>query len=128
MLRLHHKGHRPDEQFHLQTGQPIPHVINLWAVKYVRWSNIFLEDGTPGYFHSWWVIGNAVHWYKGNVKCDGTLTLWYWAGDDRLDDGLPPHYVPDPNKYVMTTTPKEKFSVRFFVDPNEPRWDVMGNS
>lgn len=120
------KGARPDERFHLQTGQPVPHVTNLWIVKRVTWSHIFLEDGTPGSFVSWWVIGNAVHWYQGTVKCDATRTHMYWNG--QLDDGIGAVYIPDPNKYVMTTTEKEKFSVRFFVDPSEPRWDSMGGS
>lgn len=50
----------------------------------------------------------------------------YWGG--QLDDGVFPTYVPDPKKYVMTTTKKEKFSVRFFVDPGEPVWTNMGGS
>lgn len=129
MLDLH-KGARPDERFHLQTGQPVPHVWRSWfgVVRHVTWRNLFLDDGTTGHFESWWIIGNALHWYKGNVKCDGSRTRWYWAGEDRLDDGVQPHYVPDPGKYVMTTTPKEKFSVRFFVDPAPAEWDLMGGA
>lgn len=125
MLNLS-KDARTDERFHLQTGQPVPTVQNLWVVKRVAWKNIFLEDGTPGYFTSWWVIGNAIHWYRGNVKCDATRTYMYWRG--QLDDGKSPAYTPDTGKFVMTTTPKEKFSVRFFVDPSEPRWDSMGGA
>lgn len=125
-----HKGTRPDpyERYHLQVGQPLFRVWRSWfgIVKHVTWSHLFLEDGRPGAFESWWVVGNAVHWYKGNVKCDGTRTRMYWGGE--LDNGLFPTYTPDTNKYVMTTTPKEKFSVRFFVDPAEPRWDVMGGA
>lgn len=126
MLQLT-KNARPDEHFHLQTGPPVPHITNyLGIIKRVSWSHLFLEDGTPGFFTSWWIIGNAIHWYKGNVKCDATRTHMYWGG--QLDDGVFPTYVPDPKKYVMTTTKKEKFSVRFFVDPGEPVWTNMGGS
>jgi len=125
MLQLT-KGARPDERFHLQTGPPVPKVTNLWFMKRVTWSNLFLADGTPGVFTSWWIIGNAIHWYKGNVKCDATRTHMYWNG--QLDDGVGEAYVPDPKKYVMTTTEKEKFSVRFFVDPGTPEWSNMGGS
>lgn len=128
MLDLHGRGARPDERFHLQTGQPVPQVWRSWfgLVRHITWRNLFLADGSPGCFESWWVIGNAVHWYQGNVKCDGTRTRWYWAGE--LDDGVAPPYVPDTTQYVMTTTPKEKFSVRFFVDPAPPQWDLMGGA
>jgi len=125
MLQLN-KGARPDERFHLQIGPPVPHVVNLWVMKRVTWSNLFLEDGTPGYFTSWWFIGNAIHWYKGTAKIDSTRTFMYW--DCQLDDGTEPSYVPDKNKFVVTTTKKEQFSVRFFVDPGEPVWTNMGGS
>jgi hypothetical protein len=117
---------RPDERFHLQMGPPIPHVTRLGLVKRVTWSNLILPDGSPGHFTSWWVLGNAIHWYRGNVKCDGTRTRMYWAG--QLDDGELPHYVPDLTKYVMTTTQKEKTSVRFFTKPGDPVWDNMGGA
>ena len=120
------KGARSDEHFHLQTGPPVLKVMNLFVVKRVTWTNVFLEDGTPGYFISWWIFGNAIHWYHGNVKCDGTRTRSYWNGE--LDDEQAPHYTPDPTQYVMTTTEKEKVSVRLFVDPGEPAWDGMGGS
>lgn len=125
MLNLH-KDARPDERFHLQTGPPVPKVVNLWFMKRVTWKNLVLPDGSPGYFHSWWLIGNAIHWYQGNVKCDGTRTRMYWWG--QLDDGIAPVYIPDSTQYVMTTTTKEKVSVRFFVDPGEPVWDNMGGA
>lgn len=125
MLDLH-LGARPDERFHLQTGCPVPHVLDLKIFKRVSWSMVFLEDGTPGTFVSWWLFGNAIHWYRGNVKCDGSRTRWYWAGG--LDNGIGAPYVAQPTKYVMTTTPKEKFSVRFFVDPGTPTWDGMGGA
>lgn len=120
------KDARPDERFHLQVGAPVPHVTNLWLIKRVTWSHLFLEDGSSGTFVSWWVLGNAIHWYRGTVKCDGSRTRLYWNG--QLDDGLPPPYRPDPTNYVMTTTSKERVSVRFFVDPGEPVWDNMGGS
>ena len=125
MLNLH-KDAKPFEHFHLQMGQPIPHVVNLKIFKRVVWENLQLPDGSPGFFSSWWIIGNAIHWYLGNVKCDGTRTRMYWAG--QLDDGVEPVYVPDLTHYVMSTTEKEKTSVRFFVDPGEPVWDNMGGS
>ncbi len=125
MLNLK-KGAQDWERFHLQDGPPVPHVTKNWFYRITRWSNLRLPDGTPGTFESWWLIGNAIHWYKGDVKCDGSRTKSYWAG--MLDDGVEPHYVPDPNKYVMATTEKEKFSVRFFVDPGDPTWDGMGGS
>jgi hypothetical protein len=121
------KNARPDERFHLQTGQPVATVWSLFGLlKRVTWSHIFLADGTPGSFTSWWVLGNAIHWYQGNVKCDGSRTQMYWGG--QLDDGLPPPYIPLKTKYVMTTTRKEMLSVRFFVDPAQPEWDLMGGA
>ena len=126
MLNLN-LGARPDERFHLQTGAPVPTTTRIWWLyKRVTWSNLTLPDGSPGRWSSWWLIGNAVHWYTGTCKCDGTRTRMYWAG--QLDDGHAPRYRPDPAQYVMTTTEKEKFSVRFFVDPGEPSWDTMGGS
>jgi len=121
-----HKGAKDFERFHLQPGPPVPKVLNLWFMRRITWSNLWLPDGTAGYFSSWWIMGNAVHWYRGNVKADGTRTRMYWAG--QLDDDQEPRYLPDPRKYVMTTTEKEKFSVRFFVDPGEPTWDGMGSA
>ena len=126
MLNLHLHA-RPDERFHLQDGPPVPHVWTLFGImKRVTWSNLFLEDGTPGFFTSWWIFGNAVHWYRGTAKIDSTRTFMYWNG--QLDDGTKPSSVPDKNKYVVTTTKKEQFSVRFFVDPGEPVWTNMGGS
>ena len=121
-----HAGAKDFERFHLQTGRPVAHVLNLWVVKRVRWSHLVLPDGSPGQFVSWWLLGNAIHWYRGTTKCDGSRTRMYWTG--QLDDGRLPHENPDPRNYVMTTTEKELFSVRFFVDPGEPLWDNMGGS
>lgn len=122
-----HKGARADERFHLQVGPPVPHVSRVWWLyKRVTWSNLTLPDGTPGRFVSWWLIWNALHWYAGNCKCDGTRTRMYWS--KQLEDGTGEPYTPDANKYVMTTTPKEAISVRFFVDPGMPVWNNMGGS
>lgn len=125
MLNLH-KGAKDYERFHLQTGQPVPRVWSFLGMKHITWSNLFLPDGAPGRFSSWWLIGNALHWYRGNCKCDATRTYMYWAG--QLDDGQGEAYTPDPSKYVMTTTEKEKLSVRFFVDPGEATWQGMGGA
>ena len=129
MLDLH-KGARPDEKFHLQTGKPVATITRPWwrlgLVKIVTWHNIFLQDGTAGKFQSHWLLGNGIYWYEGTVKCDGTRTRMYWSG--QLDDGKGPAYWPDLNQYVMTTTETEKHSVRFFVDPGDAQWDSMGGS
>lgn len=125
MLDLYIKT-EPYEKFHLQDGPPVPRVTKNWFYRITRWDNLKLPDGSPGKFTSVWLIGNAIHWYTGNCKCDGSRTYAYWNGE--MDDGIEPHYVPDPNKYVMTTTEKEKQSVRFFVDPGEPVWSNMGGS
>ena len=126
MLNLHLNA-RPDERFHLQTGPPVPLIKTLWGLyKRVTWRNLWLPDGSPGRFISWWVIGNALHWYKGTAKIDGTRTYMYWNG--QLDDGVAPTYVPDAEQYVVTTTQKERFSVRFFVDPGEVVWTNMGGA
>lgn len=121
-----HKGARPDERFHLQDGAPVPRVRRFLFNKVVTWSNLWLPDGTPGKWSSWWLIGNALHWYTGTCKCDATRTFMYWNG--QLDDGQGDPYQPDPNKFVMTTTEKELASLRFFVDPGEPVWTNMGGS
>ena len=121
------KGARPDERFHLQFGPPVPQVKNIFGLlKRVTWDNLRLPDGTAGFFTSWWIIGNAIHWYKGTAKVDATRTYMYWNG--QLDNGVLPVYTPDPKKYVVCTTEKEKFSVRFFVDPGTPEWSNMGGS
>ena len=126
MLDLY-KSARPDEHFHLQTGPPVPTVGRVWGLyKRVTWRNLFLPDGSSGSFVSWWVIGNAIHWYRGTVKCDGTRTRMYWAGQLEDWQGVP--YVADLACYVMCTTKKEMRSVRLFVDPGEPTWDNMGGS
>ena len=126
MLNLQ-KAANEDERFHLQTGPPVPHVTRFFGIaKRVHWSNLIMPDGSAGRFVSWWLFGNALHWYVGTMKCDGTRTRLYWAG--QLDDGHAPRYVPDLRQYVMTTSERERRSVRFFVDPGEPTWDGMGGA
>lgn len=78
------KGTKDYERFHLQYGAPVPRVWTFLGVKHVTWGNLSLPDGTPGRFSSWWLIGNAIHWYRGSVKCDATRTYMYWAG--QLDE------------------------------------------
>lgn len=125
MLDLHLNA-RSDERFHLQTGEPRPIISGGWFKRTIRWTNLFLPDGTPGVFVSTWMFGNSVHWYSGTVKCDGTRTHMYWWG--QLDDGVEPKYTPSIIQYVMTTTPKEMLSVRLFTKPGELVWSNMGGS
>ena len=123
------KGARPDEQgyFHLSPGPPMAHVKRVWVVyKKVTWSNLFLADGSPGKWESWWLIGNLIHYYRGTAKIDATRTHMYWNG--QLDDGKGLPYVPDPTKYVVTTLPKEMRSFRIMTDPGEYSWQDMGGS
>ncbi len=125
MLDLH-KDARPDEKFHLQLGMPMSRLVRF-GIGYRRvWDNLWLADGTPGRFMSWWLFGERITWYRGNVKCDGSRTYMYWNG--QLDDGVEPHYTPDPEMYVMTTTEKEKLAVRFNQTPGDGAWSDMGGS
>ena len=129
MLNLNLGDPHPDHFYHLQAGEPVylgeeRKCFGLLRIR--RWGNLFLPDGSLGTWVSYWWLGNALYYYRGTCKCDGTRTRMYWSG--QLDDGQPPPYVPDPKLYVMTTTKKEMFSVRFFIDPNEPNWDSMGGS
>lgn len=127
---------RPDERFHLQCGHPEPYCVATgawilpakdWLYRKIEWWGIYLEDGTPGWFNSYillWVI----RWYRGNVKHDATRTFMLVNG--QLDDGKEPHYDPAAyvNHSVMTTTEKEKLSVRFrWKKPDREVWTAMGN-
>ena len=121
------KGARPDEQgcFHLQRARPTPFLWTFGLVRKTTWHNIFLKDGSPATFISWWV-GKAQR-YAGTAKCDATRTRMYWAG--QLDDGIGEPYVPDPWCYVMTTLPKEMTAFRWrSAGPSKPTWDSMGGS
>jgi hypothetical protein len=89
------------------------------------WRNIFLRDGSPATFTSWWV--GHLQRYAGSAKCDATRTFLYWAG--KLDDGQGAPYIPDLLCYVMTTLPKEMRAVRWrSAGPSKPTWDSMGGS
>lgn len=120
------KGAKDFERFHLQVGMPTFHITHFWIGRVTVWGNLTLPDGTAGSFKSWWWFGNALKWYYGTTKCDATRTSMYWNG--QLDDGVEPRYVADANKYVMTSTFKERFSVRFFGTPDPASWQTMGGS
>ena len=113
------KGARPDERFHLQVGPPVPHVVRLLGLRRTAWGHLFLSDGTPATFISWWLW--KLQWYHGTAKCDGTRTRMAWAGQ-----------LGDPvalDQYVMTTTPSEMHAFRWrSKGPSEPTWDGMGGS
>ena len=110
-------GARPDEQFHLQYGAPRPYVRWSYGVRRVEWANVVLPNGMPGEFTSYWFAG--VKWYRGTAKCDGTRTYAYWYG--QLGEPV------DLDQYVMTTTPKEMFSLRFGWYKADTQWNNMGS-
>ena len=110
---------RPDERFHLQLGQPI---CNGWGwdqlYRRVKWHTLTLPDGAEGRFTSYIVLW-FVRWYRGSVKCDGTRTLMYQHG--QLGEPYDNEHV------VMTTTPKEMFSVRLrWRKPDREVYTNMG--
>jgi hypothetical protein len=119
-------GARPDERFHLQSGEPIPEVTgSLTFYRKVRWRNVWNVDGSAGEFSST-VINfglKYLQWYSGTAKCDGTRTLMYRAGQ------LGEPY--DQDRCVMTTTPKEMKAWRFrskdAIDA-VPVWTNMGGA
>ena len=116
---------RPDERFHLQIGQPISVVWEWGPFRRTTWTNIFLPDGTPGAFVSWWFWKLQI--YHGTTKCDASRTIWYW--NEQLDDGNQLPYAADPSRYVMTTTPKEMLAVRWRAGGRQPvEWNNMGGS
>jgi len=118
MLQLN-KGARHDEYFHLQNGPPVPKVMRILGLRRTAWTHLFLPDGSPAMFISWWVW--KLQWYHGTAKCDGTRTRMGWAG--QLGDPT------DPTQYVITTTPSEMHAVRWRSNgPSEPTWDGMGGS
>ncbi len=119
-----HKGARPDERFHLQIGQPTLKTWKQWGrvFRYLSWENVYLPDGSPGYWKSIWFWKLQIYW--GNTKCDGTRTGMYW--NNQLDNDH-----ADRNKYVMTTTPKEMWAFRWRSRGMKPinsqtAWTDMG--
>lgn len=116
------KGARPDEQFHLQSVEPVPHVIGWrWFIRRTSWSHVYNRDGSPGWFVSW-AFFNRIQFYHGTAKADGTRTVMYRTGQ-LMDDH-------DTTSVVMTTTPKELLAFRWRsrgVDPT-PVWSNMGGA
>ena len=113
-----YRNARPDELFHLQAEQPVCDAFGVdWLYRVVKWTNLTLPDGGNGAFYSCIVLW-VIRWYKGTAKCDGSRTYQLWAG-----------YLgtPFPHEYVITTTPKELFSVRLrWRRPDRERFDNMG--
>jgi hypothetical protein len=111
---------RPDERFHLQTAQPWCQAFGRWDWLYrgVRWYDMTRPNGSRGRFDTYIFLW-FFRWYKGTVKCDGTRTRMFRHGQL----GSPYDQV----HFVMTTTPKEMFSVRLrWRKPDRERWDNMG--
>ena len=113
------EGRRPrlDERFHLQQPKGWCDGWGVdWLYRSVKWHNVYLEDGSPGWFNSYillWVI----RWYVGTVKHDGSRTFAYENGQLGDYEG----------GYVMTTTPKEMLSVRVrWKKPNREVWTNQG--
>ena len=128
MVNLYHRLNgplRPDERFHLQPVKPfcMAHGWSDWLYRRVEWYNLVLPggtvaDGTVGRFNSY-VLLWFIRWYRGTVKCDGSRTHAYQAGQ------LGEPY--DSEHYVMTTTPKEMLSVRLrWRKPVREVWANMG--
>ena len=96
------KGARPDEQFHLYCLEPIMHTRGWdWLYRSVTWTFPIGEERFTTYIFLWFF-----RWYYGTMKVDGGRTLMMWAGQ------LGEISTNSLNCYVMTTTPKELFSVR----------------
>ena len=107
-------GARPDEQFHTQEYKPYCMAFGFddWLYRRVEWYNLSLPDGSPGRFTSY-ILFWFFRWYRGTAKCDGSRTYGWWNAGNY--------------GYVITTTPKEKFSVRLrYKRPDRERWDNMG--
>ncbi len=115
------KGARPNELFHLQSGQPHVGTHFDWGVlRRTKWTNIWLETDGPARWTSWWLF-NHLQIYYGTAKCDGTRTQMYWSGQLGSKGSL--------SKYVMTTTPSEMWAFRWRTNsPGEPVWNDMGGT
>lgn len=99
-----HAGARPDEAFYLQAEQP---TCTGWG-----WDWLFRKV-TWDYQFSSYILFWYIRWYYGQEKCDGSRTKqwnsWGYPG------------------YVITTTPKEKFSFRLRgTKPDREVWDNAG--
>ena len=106
---------RPDERFHTQPYKPycIAFGFDDWLYRRVAWYELTLPNGSPGGFTSYIVLW-FFRWYRGTAKCDGTRTFM-WQEDGHTGE------------YVITTTPKEMFSVRLrWRKPNREVWYNMG--
>ncbi len=115
------KDARPDEVFHLQTGQPeVEHHFDWWVLRRTVWSNLWLKYGGEAHWTSWWLF-NHLQIYYGTAKCDGTRTQMYWNG--QLGE------KGSPTMYVMTTTPSEMWAFRWRTNgPTPPIWNDMGGT
>jgi hypothetical protein len=99
-----YSGARADERFRVIVEEPTfeKRGGNDFSYKHIYWST-----GFSSYIVLWFI-----RWYYGNYKCDGTRTrVW----NTRYPG------------YVVTPTPKEKFSFRIgYKKPDRERWDNMG--
>lgn len=110
---------RPDERFHTQHTRPMCKGWGVdWLLRRVRWYGLWLPGYTAAGQFSSYIFLWVFRWYCGTVKCDGTRTF-VWQGSGGADS--------HPGEYVMTTTPRELFSVRLSLKrPDRERWNNMG--
>lgn len=108
-------GARPDERFHLDRFEPVMSTFGVdWLCRRVHWVH-----ATGGWTFTSWIVLWVFRWYHGTGKVDGTRTYAYRAGQY----GQP----VDVYAFVVTTTPKEMWSVRFSThSPDRERVGNMG--
>ena len=100
---------RPDEEFHIEHSPPY---MTAWGwcdclYRRIHW---VME---AGYFNTYILLW-FIRWYRGTAKCDGSRTF-AWREDRHTAD------------YVITTTPKEMFSIRLrYKKPDREVWYNMG--
>lgn len=111
-----HRGARPDERFHLEYREPVPHWIGHRRFVRLTW-----WTGMDGWFVSV-VFFNRFQMYLGTGKVDATRTFAYRMG--QLGEPSNPDWV------VVTTTPSEMWAIRIRSNGVEPVpvWTNMGNS
>ena len=99
-----HAGARPDEKFYVQVEQPTCSAFGTdFIFRVVSWDIDF-----KSFIFLWFF-----RMYIGNEKCDASRTFM-WNG------------MGNPG-YVITTTPKEKFSFRVrYKKPDREVWTNMG--